>query len=390
LNGSRRSQSAQAVVPPVIKTLLFVGPKPPPIGGSPLTVQAMLGELAFYPGVRVVLINTSPYTDVRHNMLGFKFEKVKRTFAIVPQFLRHIRASDATLVFANELFAITLAPVLLVLARLYGKPFFLKPVGAGLDLYIERRSKPLRAYLLKVLRSTDAVLTQTRLLEADLTRLGCANARYLPGCRPPTPSSGGRTGSQDEFKVVFLGHITRQKGPFILLEALDILSRTCMRRISCDFYGPIHHDCRDEFLEGLRRVKHVEYRGMVEAGASSQVISNYDVLVLPTSFKTEGHPGVLIEAMQAGVPVISTQIRTIFELVTDGQNGFLVPPEDPSALADAIRRLALDPGLWAEMAEANRRRGHEFRADVVVAQLLKIIFPQASLRLEGEVPVNTP
>lgn len=381
---SRKGQREEAGVAMPLKTLLFVGPKPPPIGGSPLTVQAMLGELAFYPDVRVVLIDTSPGTDVRHDMLGFKFEKVKRTFAIVPRFLWHIRASDAVLVFANELFAITLMPALLVLARLYGKPFFLKPVGAGLDLYIDRRSKPLRAFLLKVLRSTDAILTQTQLLAVDLARMGCANARYLPGCRPVPSITAGRTDSPDELRLVFLGHIARLKGPLVLFEALDILSQTCPRRVSCDFYGPIHNECREEFLEGLRRVKHVRYRGMVEPGAAPQVISGYDVLVLPTAFKTEGHPGVLIEAMHAGVPVISTQIRTISELVTDGQNGFLVPPEDPSALASAIRRLAVDPALRVEMAEANRRRGHEFRADVVVAQLLKIVFPEAALRPEPE------
>src|SRR6266545_3529838 len=119
-----------------IKRLLFVGPKPPPIGGSPLTVQAMLEELALYPSVQVTVINTSPGLDVRKKMTGFNFEKVKRSLLILPKYIFGIPRCDAVLVFANDLFAITLAPFLLFLAKLFNKPFYLKPVGAGLDLFI--------------------------------------------------------------------------------------------------------------------------------------------------------------------------------------------------------------------------------------------------------------
>src|SRR5512143_1547360 len=109
--------------------LLIVGPKPPPIGGSPLTVQAMLAELALYPDIDVTVINTSPARDVRKKLTGFNFEKVIRSVMIVPQFIFEVRRCDAIVVFANDLFAITLAPILLFFARLFRKPFFLKPVA---------------------------------------------------------------------------------------------------------------------------------------------------------------------------------------------------------------------------------------------------------------------
>ena len=114
---------------------------------------------------------------------------------------------------------------------------------------------------------------------------------------------------------------------------------------------------------------------MAEAGTGSQLIAQYDALVLPSYFDTEGHPGVLIEAMHAGVPVIATQLRTFPELITNGINGFLVPPKDSQLLAGAIRLLAVDPMLRNKMGQANHLKGEEFRADNVVAQLLKIIFP---------------
>ena len=358
-----------------VKRLLFVGPKPPPIGGSPLTVQAMLEELALYPSVDVMLINTSPTLDVRKKMTGFNFEKVRRTLLILPKFIYEIPRCDAALVFANDLFAITLAPLLLFVAKLFRKPFYLKPVGAGLDLFINAQKKIFRKYLLFTLRAADGILTQTKLLENDLRELGCPNAQYLPGCRPLAPITPVVKERSAEFRMIYLGHITRLKGILYLLDALKTLPQICAEKVTCDFYGPIHDELYDEFMNGLKSDANARYCGVAEAGTGPQLIAEYDALVLPTYYTTEGHPGVLIEAMHAGVPVIGTQVRTFPELVTDGVNGFLVPTQDSASLADAIRQLAIDPALRKSMATANHLKGQEFRADNVVRQLLKITFP---------------
>jgi glycosyltransferase involved in cell wall biosynthesis len=377
------SQRAEAQTSLRAKRLLFVGPKPPPIGGSPLTVQAMLDELAFYPSVEVALISTAPALDVRKKMTGFNFEKVKRSVLILPRYLYEIPRCDAVLVFANDLFAITLAPLLLFLAKLFRKPFYLKPVGAGLDLFINAQKKIFREYLLFVLRSVDGILTQTQLLKNDLRKLGCTNAHYLPGCRPLSSVIETPKEHDNEFRLIYLGHITRLKGILYLLESLRILSRTCSQKVTCDFFGPIHDELRDEFLEGLKSLPGARYCGVAEAGTGPQLIAGYDALVLPTYYDTEGQPGVLIEAMHAGVPVISTQVRTFPELITDGVNGFLVPLQDGDSLADAIKQLAENPDLTKRMGDANRQKGQEFRADAVVAKMLKIIFPDSVLAKEA-------
>jgi glycosyltransferase involved in cell wall biosynthesis len=361
-----------------MKTLLFVGPQPPPIGGSPLTVQAMLEELALYPSVRVKLINTSPGLDVRKKMTGFNFEKVWRSGIILPKYLYQIPGCDAVVVFANDLFAITLAPVLLLAARLFRKPFYLKPVGAGLDLYINRKSKILREYLLAVLRTADGILAQTQLLKEDLSKLGCPNAYYLPGCRPLAAIAPIQRDESSDLRLIFLGHITRLKGPLVLLEALKSLSQSCDKKITCDFYGPIHDEIHADFTRALEATANARYCGVAKPGTAPQLISGYDALVLPTYYDTEGHPGVIIEAMHAGVPVISTQVRTFPELITHGSNGFLVPQKDSAALAESIRIMAIDPSLRKKMGELNHLKGIEFRADTVVERMLKIVFPGSS------------
>lgn len=362
--------------PAAVKTLLLVGPKPPPIGGPGLTVQAIMEELAeHYPSIQLKLINTSPLRDHRKKQEGFNFEKVFRAIMVLPRYLREVGRSDSIIVITNNLFTFTIVPIMIAFARLFRKPFFLKPVGGDLDLDLESLWKPLRNYLLAILRSADGILVQTQLLQTSLKAMGCPKALYLPGFRTMPAATSRDRKQSDEIRLIFLAHIMRHKGPLVLLEALQLLERSGDMHVTCDFYGPIHFEVREDFLRQLELTPSARYCGEAEPGSGPALIAAYDALVLPTYFVSEGHTGVLIEAMHVGVPVISTRHRAIPELITDGENGLLVPTHDSQALADAIRRIARDRSLREEMGRANFLRGKEFLTENVVARLLKMVFP---------------
>lgn len=356
------------------KKLLIVGPLPPPIGGSPLTVKMMVDELIKYPSIQIMLVNTSPSRDPRKKMTGFNGEKVKRVLSIVPSYTKKIKGSDAVLVFSNNLFNITTVPILLFLARYYRKQFYIKPVGGDLDLYIAAQTKIIQELLFKALRSADGILAQTKLLQEALARSGCSNVYYIPGCRT-MPKIKHLNEQKKGCKLIFLAHISRDKGPLVLIEALQLLLKDGTKGVSCDFYGPVHDEIREEFFHQLEVTPNARYCGVAEVGTGSQVMADYDALVLPTYFACEGHPGVIIEAMQTGIPVISTKHRAIPELITEGENGLLVPILNSNALALAIKTIASETHLRDHMGKANYQKGLEFRTEVVVAKMLEIIFP---------------
>ncbi len=70
--------------------------------------------------------------------------------------------------------------------------------------------------------------------------------------------------------------------------------------------------------------------------------------------RNEGTPVALIEAMAAGIPVVSTDVGGVGDLVVQGETGWLVPPDDPPALAQAVQRLLEDPALRRRLAAAAR------------------------------------
>jgi glycosyltransferase involved in cell wall biosynthesis len=102
----------------------------------------------------------------------------------------------------------------------------------------------------------------------------------------------------------------------------------------------------------------VELLGNQPSDRTREVIEAADVVVLPSvvtkSGMMDGIPVALMEAMACGVPVISTRVSGIPELVQDGRTGLLVPPKDARALADALERLHRDPDLARRLAERGR------------------------------------
>ncbi len=89
-----------------------------------------------------------------------------------------------------------------------------------------------------------------------------------------------------------------------------------------------------------------------------EILPALDIFVLPS--RSEGFGRANLEAMAAGLPVVSTDVGGIPEVVADGVTGILVSPQRPAALARAIITLARDSGLRTEMGKAGRQRAADF------------------------------
>lgn len=116
--------------------------------------------------------------------------------------------------------------------------------------------------------------------------------------------------------------------------------------------------------------------GLVEwLGQRSDMADVYGaahIACLP-SYYGEGLPRTLLEAMAAGLPIVTTDNVGCRSAVTDGENGILVPPRDPQALATALRRLIEDPALRANYGSAGRKRAEErFGLPLVISQTLSL------------------
>lgn len=103
----------------------------------------------------------------------------------------------------------------------------------------------------------------------------------------------------------------------------------------------------------------------------ADVVARADVVLLPYDSREQVTSGVLIEAVAAGRPVVSTAFPHAVELLTDGP-GLVVPQRDPAALAAALRRVLSEPGLARELSASASRRAPELLWGAVATRYLRI------------------
>jgi glycosyltransferase involved in cell wall biosynthesis len=203
-----------------------------------------------------------------------------------------------------------------------------------------------------------------------------ANAGYISSAvpaadRPPVsvvhhgvdlrrfaPVERRSTGDDRAPAITSIGRLVEKKGFDDLLRALALLA-TGGLRFTCRIYGD------GPLLEPLTRLRDeldlapcVEFMGARDSDEVVAALAHTDVFALTPRVTEDGDrdgiPNVLVEAMASAVPVVTTSVGGVPELVQDGVNGAMVPPGDPSLIAQGLATLLADPDLRARMGTSAR------------------------------------
>ena len=159
-------------------------------------------------------------------------------------------------------------------------------------------------------------------------------------------------------RVLGVGRLVEKKGFDVLVEACAELERRGVP-FEARIVGPNgpHGDEVRARIADLGMDGRVALPGGADQEQLCTEYMNADALVQPCRLlknDRDGIPNVLVEGMACGTPVVSTPVSGIPELITDGDNGLLVPPDDPVALADALERLFHDRELGERLGSAGR------------------------------------
>ena len=204
---------------------------------------------------------------------------------------------------------------------------------------------------------------------ARFAELAAAHASVTSAGAPVTPDGlpaapAGAPTAATPLRLLCVARLTEQKGLPHLLEACAAL-RDRGIPVRCEIIGGARHpdDTNVEVALKLLRLRLGLDDVVTLAGPRpfDEVRSAYaraDVVVLPAVIAADGArdiiPNTLLEAQAAGLPVVSTTITGIPEIVRHGESGLLVPPGDSTARTEALATLAADPGLRARMGAAGR------------------------------------
>jgi glycosyltransferase involved in cell wall biosynthesis len=201
------------------------------------------------------------------------------------------------------------------------------------------------------------VLSSEELLEWLSTcprgRFGLVTNPFISSSPPATQVRPGR----DAQTVLFVGRLVAEKGVFDLIDAVRIVKAHRPCRLVVAGTGRE----RDSLMRRVHQMgleEDVSLAGYITGSQLDAAYRSADVFALP-SYR-EGFPHVIMEAMDNGLPIITSPIRGCADHLTAPENALFVPPGAPEDLARAIERLLDDAALRAQMRDANRAKIGEF------------------------------
>jgi glycosyltransferase involved in cell wall biosynthesis len=326
-------------------------------------------NLSKFTGAHARLIAARPlcylaafFTAVRCSFRYRREGSLRPKFSFIKEFLLagHIAErvlADGGVRHLHAHFAHTSTTVAWFTSRLTGLPFSF--TAHAKDIYLKELNPGdlLRAKL----RRARFVVTCTRANRDHLAALsretpihviyhGLDTARFAPP---------GTRAARDKPLILSVGRFVEKKGFTFLVEACRLL-RARGRDFECRIVGD-GGDYRERVRALIRELGLEDSVRVCPAVTQEEligVLGEATLFALPCqvveSGDRDGIPNVLVEAMATGLPVVSTDISGIPELIVDGENGLLVPERDAAALAGAIERLLDDAALRGRLGAAGR------------------------------------
>lgn len=340
--------------------VVVVAQGPPALGGISSFATTIVDDPVLAGRFEMVLLNTTRRSERKAGSLS-----LENTVHAITDAVRTFRAArHASIVHVQTALMPTLpllrALALCAAARAGGAAVLCHVHSGRVNSGRSEAFSPGRVtrWLLSLLRIVDMVLTVS---DRGTETLG----HLVPGTDVETIDNAVDVSLFDPVdpggnppRFLYVGTLSKRKGLGDLVSALRILGSDFARRWNFVVVGGSAEVGEEEADEIRHAVEAAGYSdslvgSLPQSGVRDQ-LERADVFVLPSHW--EGQPIAILEAMASGLPVLSTRVGAIPDVVREGVDGLLVEPHDPAALAEGIRRLAGDADLRRQLGASARRR----------------------------------
>lgn len=273
------------------------------VGGSTILFEELITNFKKH-NIPFRLIKTNVYKKKYLKIINFLSLLLRISFKTTNCQILFLNASD------NLFFKVS--PFIYILSKIFRKKLYIRMFGGCFDLTYSQQNKLTKSLLRCTTFKSDALFVETELQRNFIKRYFRNENRIykFPNCRKSIKSDSDKS----THPFVFIGQVKKEKGLDFIIKANEVLPDSQKIHI----YGPIWDIIYNNKLGDA-------YKGILKSEDVIKTIEKYKYLVLPTYWYGEGHPGVIVEAMSIGKPIIASNHRAIPELVSK-KNGYLFDP----------------------------------------------------------------
>ena len=340
------------------KKVLFLSPLPPPHMGPTVAAEIILNS-ELRNEFNLIHLDTSDHRELDHlNKIDFRniFLAVKHGVILfwliitrMPD-LVYIPISQTTVGYIRD-------SAYILLSKIFRKKVVCHLRGGNFRNWYASSNLLMRWYIRAVHSLVDGQIVLGKKLVKLFQGINGRNRIYVVPNGKNEQIQYIRKCKNGKIKIVHLSNLQRAKGLFHMLKAVPEVYNKYGKDVEFVFAGSwIDGEARGIFekFRDDQKFLPIQVIGPVFGRNKYDLLLSSDIFVF-TPVQEEGHPWVIIEAMEAGLPIIATDQGAITESVIDGRNGFIVEKMNSSQIAEKIEYLIDNPEQRKKMGEESRR-----------------------------------
>lgn len=361
------------------KSVLFIIKLPPPTNGATLANSFVYNSQIIKNSFNCHFIN---YGLTKKNDQFGKL-KLQKTIIYAKCLLqlwyllifKKINASYITI--APKGFGFFKDSIFVLFLKIFRKRRIIHLHGKGIDEKASK-SKLWKKYYSFVFKNAELICLTPKLVD-DIRKVYKSDPYLVPNGIPQCDYQKINALPKDHHVLLFLSNLYISKGILIFIDAVEILIK---QKKTKSFQAWIVGNETDELsYSSLSRIiiskgleKTIHFLGPKFGDEKCRIYKSADVFCFPTHYPNETFGIVNIEAMEAGLPIVTTPEGGISDIIDEGVNGYLVPQKDPASLADKVLTLLENPSLREKMGvNAREKFIKNYTVDHFEARLTNII-----------------
>ncbi len=332
-------------------TFLLIGPRknianPEKIGGVIVLFEDLISYCNAHK-IEYLIVDTNK-TNYKNKLVAYMmilFSIITKTSKVTHVSL-HGTANDFALV----------APFVLIISKLFRKPLSLRKFAGNFIELFEGYSSIKQKIITWTLQKATCNFFETKYLVSYFKKYN-QNTYWFPNVRA---KQSVFTDSVYRKKFLFIGAVSEEKGIEVLCNASNLLGN----EYRIDIYGGLYDHYTQEYFSDCK----AKYKGALKPENVINTLKQYDILLLP-SFR-EGYPGVIVEALSVGLPIIATNLKGIKEMV-DEKSSVLIDPDSAKQLKEAME--SFDEVNYAQKSAAAKKQFENFDSELQTELFFKRI-----------------
>lgn len=293
----------------------------------------------------------------------------KNAIQLFAGILKTVASNDKIILMLSNPGYFKVLPYIVILSFAFKTEIYENVIG-GTRAKILKRIKIMRYFERRIKR----IYVESNLMVNEYKEIGFENVLYQPTFKKFKVSDIKECHDPNSgiLKLCTFSRVTKTKGVGIAVEILEKLLNNGIN-VELTIYGPMDTNYEDEFMSLIKRKEKIFYYGVIEDNKVISTLRENDILLFPSYYGGEGFPGAFIEAMAAGLPIITAYYAQFVEIINEGHNGYIIKENNQEEYIEKIKILNKDRNLLKEMKLCALNEAKKYHVNNVLKDMMKEI-----------------